>query len=189
MKKLLLAAAFVVASLSANAQVYLGGGVSFNSHDPGEGDTKTTINLVPEIGYKLEDNLSIGVKLGYAHSKQGDVSSNDFNFEPYIRYTFAKWNNVGFFGEAGFGYTHYEDKVEKDVAGATVSVKTKANEWYIGVRPGVSVDVTKNLTFLTKIGWLGYNNYKLDADGAKAQTDLGFNVSGENLQFSLVYNF
>ena len=60
MKKLLLAAAFVVASLSANAQVYLGGGVSFHSEDPGEGDTKTTINLIPELGYKLDDKLSIG---------------------------------------------------------------------------------------------------------------------------------
>ena len=67
-----MAAAFVVASLSANAQVYLGGGVSFHSEDPGEGDTKTTINLIPELGYKLDDKLSIGVKLGLEHSKQGD---------------------------------------------------------------------------------------------------------------------
>ena len=59
MKKLLLAAAFVVASLSANAQVYLGGGVSFHSEDPGEGDTKTTINLIPELCNKLYDNLYI----------------------------------------------------------------------------------------------------------------------------------
>lgn len=103
MKKLLLAAAFVVASLSANAQVYLGGGVSFHSEDPGEGDTKTTINLIPELGYKLDDKLSIGVKFGLEHSKQGDASSNDYTFEPYVRYTFAKWNKVGVFGEAGFG--------------------------------------------------------------------------------------
>ena len=187
MKKLLLAAAFVVASLSANAQVYLGGGVSFHSTDPGEGDTKTTINLIPELGYKLDDKLSIGVKLGLEHSKQGDASSNDYTFEPYVRYTFAKWNKVGFFGEGG--YKHFEDKVEDKVGGATVSVKTKANAWYIGVRPGVSIDVTKNLTFLTKIGWLGYTSYKKDVDGAEASTDLGLDLSGENLQFSLVYNF
>lgn len=189
MKKFLLAAALVVASLSANAQVYLGGGISLHSEDPGEGDTKTTINLVPELGYKLDDKLSIGVKLGYEHSKQGDKSSNDYTFEPYVRYTFAKWNKVGVFGEAGFGYTHFEDKVEKEYDHATVTAKTKANKWYIGVRPGVSIDVTNNLTFLTKIGWVGYSSYKLDADGAKAQTDLGLNLSGNNLQFSLVYNF
>lgn len=189
MKKLLLAAAFVVASLSANAQVYLGGGVSFHSEDPGEGDTKTTINLIPELGYKLDDKLSIGVKLGLEHSKQGDKSSNDYTFEPYVRYTFAKWNKVGVFGEGGFGYKHFEDKVEKEIGNTTVTAKTKANAWYIGVRPGVSIDVTKNLTFLTKIGWLGYTSYKKDVDGAEAQTDLGLDLSGENLQFSLVYNF
>ena len=93
------------------------------------------------------------------------------------------------FGEAGFGYKHFEDKVEKEYDNTTVTVKTKANAWYIGVRPGVSIDVTKNLTFLTKIGWLGYTSYKLDADNAKASTDLGLDLSGENLQFSLVYNF
>ena len=189
MKKFLLAAALVVVSLSANAQVYLGGGVSFHSYDPGEGDTKTTINLIPELGYKLDDKLSIGVKLGYEHSKKGDASSNNYAFEPYVRYTFAKWNKVGVFGEAGFGYKHFEDKEEEKHGSTTVSTKEKANKWFIGVRPGVSIDVTKNLTFLTKIGWLGYTSYKLDADNAKAETDLGLNLSGDNLQFSLVYNF
>lgn len=189
MKKIVMAAAFVVASMSANAQVYLGGGLSLHSEDPGVGDTKTTIKILPEIGYKLEDNLAIGIKLGYAHTKQGDVKTNDFNIDPYIRYTFARWNKVGFFGEAGFGYTHHETTKEIQEGPVTVSSKVKSNDWYVGVRPGISVDLTKNFTFLTKIGWLGYKSSKLDADGAKASTDFGLDLSGENLEFSLLYNF
>lgn len=188
MKKIMMVAALAVASLSANAQVYLGGGVSFDSYknENISKDTKTTIALRPEIGYKLDDQISFGIGLAYAHSKQGNVKSDEIGFEPYLRYTFARWNNVSFFGEVGFGYTHDEDTKE---VSDNVEVKSKENSWYVGVRPGIAIDLTKNFTFLTKIGWLGYKSSKPDYDGAKASSDFGLNVSGKNIQFALQYNF
>ncbi len=190
----MLAAAMMVATISASAQVYIGGGINFNSHNPGEGDNTTTIGIRPEIGYKLDDKLSIGIGLGFDHSKTGDKKTSDWKIAPYARYTFAKWNNVSFFGEAEFAYGHNENTVETDLGEiggytAKTSVTKKTNTWSLGVRPGVAIDVTKNLTFLTKIGWLGYESSKEDADGAKAVSDFGFNVSGENIQFALLYNF
>lgn len=194
MKKLMIMAAFLLATISASAQVYIGGGVSFHSTKPQtvEGvdvDTKTAISILPEIGYKLEDNLSIGIGLGYSHSKQGDRKDDAFSIEPYIRYTFAKWNKVGFFGEAGFGYQHTKNSVEKEIGNSTLETSTKENTWYIGVRPGISIDVTDNFTFITKIGWLGYQSTKEDVDKAKASSDFGLDLSGSNIQFSLLYNF
>ena len=184
----MLAVAMMAATISASAQVYLGGGINFGSHDPGEGETTTSIGLRPEIGYKLDDKLSIGIGLGYNHSKEGDLKKNDWSIAPYARYTFAKWNNVAFFGEAEFAYKHSENEVESASGNATITTN-KRNTWSLGVRPGVSIDVTKNLTFLTKIGWLGYSSSKLDVDGAKASSDFDFNFGGENIQFSLLYNF
>lgn len=194
MKKFLMMVALAVTTLSANAQVYIGGGVSFHSTKPQsyEGvdvDTKTSVAILPEIGYKLEDNLSIGIGLGYSHTKNGYTKYDAFSIEPYIRYTFAKWNNVSFFGEGGFGYEHTKNAVEKENGNTKVETSTKENTWYIGVRPGIAVDITDNFTFLTKIGWLGYQSSKLDVDKAKASSDFGLDLSGENIQFSLVYNF
>lgn len=180
----------MVATISASAQVYIGGGINFGSHDPGEGETTTSIGLRPEIGYKLDDKLSIGIGLGYNHSKTGDFKTDNWRIAPYARYTFAKWNNVAFFGEAEFAYEHSEDVTETRLGNATLTTtKNKYNTWSLGVRPGVSIDVTKNLTFLTKIGWLGYSSSKEDVDGAKASSDFDFDFGGENIQFSLIYNF
>ena len=188
MKKIMMVAALAVASLSASAQVYVAGGVSFDSYknENVSKDTKTTIALRPEIGYKLDDQISFGIGLGYSHSKQGDFKNDMFSIDPYLRYTFARWNNVSFFGEVGFGYKHTEETEEIT---NNVEAKSKENSWYIGVKPGIAIDLTKNFTFLTKIGWLGYKSSKPDVDGAKSSSDFGLKLSGEDIQFALQYNF
>ncbi|NPD91333.1 porin family protein [Xylanibacter muris] len=196
MKKLMLMIAFMAVTFSASAQVYIGGGIGFNSykpyhHEKADVDTKTTINLVPEIGYKLDDNMSIGLMLGYGHSKEGDLKNDVFAIEPYIRYTFVKWNKVSLFGEASFGYAHLkETKTYNDEdTGKEYSESEKASEWGIGVRPGIAIDLTDKLTLLTRVGYLGYTSYKPDGDNIKASSEFDFNLNGENLKFSLIYNF
>jgi len=182
MKKIMLVVALMVATVSANAQVYVGGGLGFSSDKPqhAEGvDVKTTTSyhILPEVGYKLDDKLSVGIQLGYSHSKAGEDKKDEFTIAPYARYTFVKWGNVGLFTDAQFLYNHVKDG------------ELKTNTWSLGLIPGVSIDVTKNLTFLTKIGWLGYKSEKKDIEGNKASSDFGFDVSGEKLQFALLYNF
>ena len=192
MKKLMMAAALAVASLSANAQVYLGGGVGFDSYHNGDADKSyTAFKIMPEIGYKLDDQISFGISFGYSSAEhnsarlnlsKGAKKTTTLSINPYLRYTFARWNNVSFFGEVGFGY---ENETESHTTGSD----TKVNSWYLGVQPGIAVDLTKNFTFLTKIGWLGYESSKPDYDNAKADSNFGLNVSSENIKFSLLYNF
>ena len=114
MKKFFLGLAISVISISANAQVYVGGGLGFSSvkeahHEDVDVDTKTTFSLVPEIGYQLDEKLAVGVGLGYSHSKYGDLKGDAFSIEPYARYTFAKLGNVDLFIEGGLGYQHTKD--------------------------------------------------------------------------------
>ena len=194
MKKLMLMIAFMAVAFSANAQVYIGGGIGFNSYKPAhhektDVDTKTTINLVPEIGYKLDDNMSIGLMLGYGHSKKGEFKTDNFKIEPYIRYTFVRWNKVSLFGEGSFGYQHSKDTETLEDNDMEIEVSKKTNKWWIGVRPGIAVDLTNKLTLLTRVGFLGYRSSKPDSDNYKASSEFEFNLNGEDLQFSLLYNF
>lgn len=191
MKKLMLVAAMMIAAISANAQVYVGGGIGFNSHDPGKGDSQTSFEVVPEIGYHLDDSWDLGIQFGYGESEADDdikLVDDDakkvsaFTIAPYARYNFVKWNNVKLFLEGSIAYSNIK-------AEYNVGDDIKADVFKIGVAPGVSVNVGPKLTFITKVGWLGYESKKADYDGAEAVTDFGFNVSGQNLQFSLVYNF
>lgn len=198
MKKLFLMAAMMVATLAANAQVYVGGGINFSSSKPAyvkvdgvaEPDATTKFGILPEVGYKLDDKLSVGIALGYEHSKQGDVKTNGFSIAPYARYTFVKWNNIGLFGEAQFAYSNKKETESVDMGdGKTMDVDKKSNGWSLGVRPGISIDLNEKLTFITKFGWLGYKSEKpSDAKGQKASSDFGFDVDATNLQFSLLFN-
>ena len=72
MKKMILAALVAVASLSANAQVWVGGEVGFSAGKTTNNGTKfgsgADFNLIPEIGYTLNDKFDIAVAIGIAHN-------------------------------------------------------------------------------------------------------------------------
>lgn len=175
MKKLMLLFAFAACALAGNAQIYVGGEVGawrdWNKN-------QTEITLKPEVGYGLTDHWSIGLALGYEHNYLDGISLNGFNVNPYARYTFAKFGPVSVFadGEAGFG--------TYKVHGADSS----SNMWEVGVKPGVAVTLTKNLSFVTHLGFLGYRDCD-DAINDLVDTGFGFKFSGYDLTFGLYYNF
>lgn len=55
-------AAFVVASVAASAQIYVGGSLGFeSSKENKDADALTSFSILPEVGYNLSD------KIGRAH--------------------------------------------------------------------------------------------------------------------------
>ena len=58
----------------------------------------------------------------------------------------------------------------------------------IGFRPGVAVNLTPCLSFMTKVGFVGYNHTK--NNNTKAKSDgWGVDIDGNNVVFGLYYNF
>lgn len=184
MKKIMMIAAMMVATMSASAQVYVGGGVGFQTTSQGD-VTNTTIKLMPEIGYNLDENWAVGVALGYGHSKNSvetngvevSVKTNVFSINPYARYTFAKFDKVNLFVDGGVEYVH------------TKSGDDKNNQFAIGLKPGVAVNLNDKLSFVTHVGFLGYKYDKDDYEGAKAANTFGLDIDGSSLTFALYYNF
>ena len=177
MKKLMIIATIMVTCVAANAQIYVGGGIGFNSHDPGKGDKTTTIAIAPEIGYTLDESTALGIAIGYGHSKAGDIKSDVFSVSPYFRYTFAKIGAVGIFADAGLDYTH------------TKVGDLKNNAWGLGVKPGLAIAVNDKLSFVTKVGFIGYQSSKDDIDGAETISDFGLSLDGADLEFAVYYSF
>jgi len=65
MKKILMTmVAALGLAISANAQVYVGGGFAVQGHDNGN-DTYTTYKFLPEVGYNLNDNWAVGTVFGW----------------------------------------------------------------------------------------------------------------------------
>lgn len=179
MKKMILAALVAVCSLSANAQVWLGGQVGFGVYHNDDADRNTTMfNITPEIGYSLNDSWDLAIRLGYDYSKTEDFDAEGaFVVEPYARWTFANSGPVGFFLDMGFG-------IKTGDFTSNVNGKSYADEtaWTIGVRPGVKFAVSPKVTLVASTGYLGYTAVKDDSY-------FGFNVNGNALSLGAYYSF
>ena len=184
MKKFMMTLVVLCAALSVNAQVYLGGSLGLNTVSQNEGDDQTSFKILPEIGYKFNENWAIGSVIGYqkgTYDMQSNpkLGSNDsykaFSFEPYARYTFVNSKLVSVFLDMGFGITSGENHNNDFTA------------FNVGVRPGVAVNLNKHFSFVTKVGFLGYNEVN-PKDGKKSHS-FGLDLDGNNLTFGLYYNF
>jgi len=176
MKKILMTLAAVCVAATMNAQVYVGGGVGFGttSHD---GNTKTSFKILPEIGYNLDENWAVGITFGYSQDKSyADVKTKMFQVSPYVRYTFVKLDKVNIFVDGAVDYIH------------TAVDDAKVNGFGIGLKPGVAVNLNDKLSFVSHLGFLGYQYSKGNEDGAKAYNTFGFDFDN-NISFGLYYNF
>lgn len=191
MKKMILTALVAVASLAANAQIWVGGEVGY-SH------SRTTANkeeiskgnqfaLLPEIGYKLNDKFDVAVKIGFAHGENSspmlgmDIPAaydyaNAFVLNPYVRYTFAKAGDFSFFADGGFSYANAH------VCGD----ENSANLWQIAIKPGISYAISEKVGLVAHVGGIAYSFAKYDIY-KKNGFDLG--VSGNNITFGAYVNF
>lgn len=187
MKKFLMTIAAVFAAVNMNAQFYVGGELGFASYDNGN-DSKTSFSFMPEFGYALDEDMSVGVSLGYSqgyvnNAIWSDLGSTDapkaFTIAPYLRYNLTKFGPVTVFADGELSYSNIDNK---DIDGQ------KYNAFGIGILPGIAVSLTPELSFVSHLGYLGYNQIKSDADGAKARSSVGLNLTN-GLSFGLYYNF
>lgn len=184
MKKIMMTLAAVAVAATMNAQVYVGGGIGFQTSKQGD-DKNTLITVMPEFGYNLDESWAVGITLGYGHSKdtakkgsvESSVKTDVFQISPYARYTFAKFDKVNLFIDGGVDYVH------------TKIGDAKNNAFGVGLKPGVAVNLTEKLSFVAHVGFLGYTYAKDDFDGAEAENTFGFDLDGNDLKFGIYYNF
>ena len=180
MKKLfsLIAVAFV--AMSVNAQVYVGGslGIDAWSSQKNAGDrSETTFSILPEVGYNLNDEWAVGTVIGYVSDKWtgvNGISESAFTFNPYARYTYLKAGKVSLFVDGGVDFT--------------TASKADWNELAIGLKPGLAVSLSDNISFVSHLGFIGYDVYNPDGDDNNI-SKFGLDLSGNNLTFGLYFNF
>lgn len=168
MKKTLLTLAFMLTTMLASAQFYVGGGVGYSTAEVGDVES-TAFSITPEVGYVIDNNWSVGAVLGF--EDQENVGKT-FAIEPYVRYTFLKAGGFSLFadGAVAFGTVKPEDGENSTI-------------WSVGIKPGVSYKINNNFSVCAHVGWLGHT----DLDEAGEATSI--EMSGNNLEFSVYYNF
>ncbi len=168
-----------VIAVSASAQVYIGGNAGIASTKIGDQDSKTTYKVLPEIGYKINQDWAIGTVIGWGKGTPVSIEDADdclrtFEVAPYIRYTAVRTKMVDFFVDGGFMYKHYNGH---------------ANEWNVGLRPGVALNFNKTVSLVAHAGFVGYKSYKRTYEGAKNNTAWGVDLDGNNISLGVLLNF
>lgn len=171
MKKILLMAAFAVATLTANAQVWVGGGLGFDYQKPKDVDASTVLNIAPQVGYVLDEKLSLGLELQFqlANKQAGDYTN--IQVAPFVRYTFAKSGIASFFVDGGFGLG------SRKVAGSDASTI-----WHVGVRPGIAINCSEHVSIISQLGYLGFQH-------RENWNRIALNANENLLSFGVYYTF
>ena len=180
MKKILMTMVAAFAAVSMNAQVYIGGSVAIEAWSSQKlaGDkSETAFKIMPEIGYNLSDEWAIGTVIGYQSDKfngVNGVSESAFSIAPYARYTFAKLGKVNLFVDGGLAFTS--------------ASKADWTEIAVGFQPGLAVNLNDKLSFVSHIGFLGWDQLNPDGDDNNI-SKFGLNLDATNITFGLYYNF
>jgi hypothetical protein len=180
MKKIFMTLVAVFAAMSMNAQVYIGGSFAFEAWSSQKlaGDkSETVFKLLPEIGYNLTDEWAIGTVIGYESDKfkgVDGVSESAFTIAPYARYTFSKLGKVNLFVDGGVGFKS--------------ASKADWTELEIGFKPGLAVNLTDKLSFVSHIGFIGYDQLNPDGDDNNISM-FGLSLDATDITFGLYYSF
>ena len=181
MKKILLLAVVLFASLNASAQWYIGGSVGFGSVKPAGGDSEAVFSTLPEIGYNLNDKWAVGAIVGY-HKGDGisaAINSNsqinlieEFIINPYARYSAITWDSVTLFFDGSLAFA---------------SVIDRGTRFGLGVKPGIAIALTDHISFVTHLGFVGFDTFSPKGGGGSS-TSFGVDFRN-NCTFGVYYNF
>lgn len=171
MKKFIITAMLAIASVTASAQMFVGGSVGF-WHDGSVNSNEFTI--LPEVGFNFSDHWTFGTQIGYTYRHENQTSTNLFRLSPYARYTFYRTDNnlLSLFVDGGVGIGVGEGFI-----------------WNVGLKPGVALNITKKFSVVAHLGLVGYNGANDKAKRAGYKDEGGFLFSGENLSLGFYYNF
>lgn len=135
MKKLLVAIAVAILSISANAQVYLGGSLNFQT-----AANNAVVTLAPEIGYNLSANTAVGTVIGWSNAG----AANTFTLQPYYRYGLKSFGPVSFFIDGEFQIT------------AITRGGASTTNFGVGVAPGIAIQAGDHFSFVGHVARIGY---------------------------------
>jgi outer membrane protein len=128
MKKIFLSVLAIASmAMTANAQLWFGGGISFshnggvtktNGADDVDKPSSNSFSFSPTVGFDLSEKLAVGGKLNFLSTTGKQTNGNtetktsDFMFgiTPFARYKFVEFNKFGIIAEAGAPISHRSHK-------------------------------------------------------------------------------
>lgn len=181
MKKIILVAIALIATLTVSAQSYIGGSFGI-IRDMNK--NKTEFTILPEYGYNLNKTWAVGATFGYQYLYDNGLDSHMGIISPYARWSFFRTKNnlVNLFVDGGIGVGIGSSQYD--------GFKSRTScIWNIGLKPGIAFNITDKFTVLAHVGFFGYEGANNAAKAAGYSEKFGLNLTSLNLNFGLYYNF
>ena len=139
------------------------GSLSIGTYKSSNFDSHKIININPNFGYFIKNNLAIGIKTPlYLEGYNSDIFSFSFGINIFSRYYFAKTEKTSFFGSANYGLNNYQHEG---------SYSSYLNEYSAGIGLGFTYFLTKSIGFETELVYdyskyfdsrFGYDNFSMN---------------------------
>lgn len=157
MKKIILVAAMAFLSANLFAQVFIGGSLGIGAQGNTDrvnnvSNSQFTFTLAPNVGYKINDDMSVGGRLRFSTSSQtaaGVVTPGPvaFGIQPYFRYSILHFGDFAVAGEANMGLIFSGQTTTITTPGAPDTInKTSSTTFNIGVTPVLLYQLNKHIT-------------------------------------------
>ena len=171
MKKLFLVLAFAFAGIfTANAQVWIGGGLGASIQK-----NHTSLSLAPEVGYAINNHWQVALGAGYGFNKtKADVlgetvttTTNTLALQPYVRYVATTVGKFSLFFDLCGDFGLLDD----------------GRGYAVTLQPGIAWMATDHWTAAFRFGKVGYDHNFYGTNGFLLNCDLAAP------QIRLYYNF
>lgn len=167
---------------------------SISNNEATDTSKNLSFSISPKIGYSIGKNLTLGIGTRYEYSKsKSDLNHivntfnhtiNSFSISPYIKKFFPTSKRLAFHTVGVTELSLYKG-IHENVDNK--ERKSKGTSYFIGLRPGVSYSLSKNLLLQANIGSIGYNYTEIKAEDKIEQKNnsFGLNVGSSSLTFGL----
>ena len=172
MKKVVVIICLFVAGMTVNAQFYMGGSAGFNiktTDYDGNRDSRTILDftLYPELGFFLNERLSIGAELGLGIHSDSDYDDATVNilFNPYARWSLFQAGKFEVLGKA------------------SLNTFRKKDYFYFGlhVDPVLAYNVSDKIVLQATLNFLNLRCYYLSNTDNSTTVNFGFGADTNNL--------
>ena len=177
MKKVLMTLFVMFAVVTAYAQeMYIGGGISLWRNTD---DELSSFSISPDFGYELNERWAVGGQLILDFNSEMELLKTkdkytSFAIAPYARFSYYENKIVRLFLDMGFGISATKPKHGETVTG-----------FEVGVKPGLSIKLNDNFSFITKVGFAGFRDDYLYG----RKDGFGISVDGEDISIGIEYAF
>lgn len=159
-----------------------------------------SVNISPKLGYAINSNLVAGLGVGYSYGKNKNTTtetpndnseniSNSFSVFPYARAYKSLTRNLALYIQGEFKYTFTKNEY---LQVQVLNGDSKRNDFFIGLRPGITYFLNKKIALEANLGVIGYRFGKTEAlNGVEGNYgDFLFSMNADSfLEFGLSYYF